>query len=255
MQKIEQIENIFSNIFLTVLKKENPKLLNYILINIYNLYEIANKQNNTIALNLWDDISIDFFKAIKILSSHPDFKKSLIYNFHIALCENQKIKDENGKEKIVNSFDLRYYSMRAFAALRQNESGLVSDYDRRYTVPMLYRGITNCLDNEIYQNQTKQELIIELCYFIKILVDSGEKEALKNLYFNYGKQNYPEYYKISFVAIMVYLYYVSRRESLVADKPVKKHSEEIIKENQSIIKYIFHTIGFAEIIKKHFKFM
>ncbi|MBE6899726.1 MAG: hypothetical protein E7479_03555 [Ruminococcaceae bacterium] len=251
--KIEQIENIFVNIFTSVLKKENPKLLNYILINIYDLYEIANEQNNTIVLNLWDDISFDFFKAIKILLSYPEFKKGLIYRFHAVLCDNQKIETKNGKEKILNCFDLKYYSMRAFAALRQNESGLVLDSDRRYTIPMLYRGIIDSLDDKLYENQTKRELVIELCYFIKILVDSGEKEALKKLYFNSGRQNYPEYYKISFVAIMAYLYYVSRRECLVADKPVKKHSEEIIKENQSVIKYIFQTIDFAEVIKNHFK--
>lgn len=242
---LNQLEKTTTETLIHILRKNDSELIVIALGHLLKLYEIANNNKFPVVLNLWDSIIYEYFNAIKELSKTQLDDTGVFGKIHQQIYNNIQFKTIEDKVLPLNGADLRYYSSWVYSAITHSRSG--DSFNLEDVAKRLYDNIVilSKIKNGVSENH-KLILRDELCVFAKTLIDNCDVDTVGKLYFDncsYGSME--EYEELSLLIVLVYLYYLACRESLVDDER-KTAAQEIIKSNIVTIKNFFSRVNFVK---------
>lgn len=241
-------EKILRDLFLKLLDKKERCMDNIdIYLHIEQVISLLDK-NKITTFTFWDTFSIEFFRSITLELVDKDILEILIRIrnglYKILLFDDQR--------RQCNNFRLSYYSSRVF-----NEIAKEKHKESEKFGLMLYNNIKNYVaysarENE-FDDEIKQIEINELIYLVKTFIDNEEKDVITNAFFNDIKDlsfvdnvRFLEFY----YCILIYIYYLAERESIISEKFKKLASKLLQEEKRSISIFISHNFD-MKIINKH----
>ncbi len=250
----KQISDIVADALEKVSYQHNSKRSNDCLLFIAELYEIANKGEVPLKLDIWECNSKNYFRALKDLTYEQLRDDYVYYRMHTQLYKNL----ESYSNKDVSGNILRYYSSWVYFALLDN--------DNRFDV-----NERKCLQKEIYEQSyvklfygttAKTDssignlLLSELCNLNKLIIDKGHTKTIKeNLFKHYRYGQNSTYHDVLLIVTLIYLYYLSSREKYVEGKDIQKSAQLILEENKSIIRHFYYRMDLVAVVKEYYQYI
>ncbi|MBD5104257.1 MAG: hypothetical protein HDT47_05280 [Ruminococcaceae bacterium] len=258
-QLLEEIELVISDLFINLYEKKKSDTIVIILDFICDCYKISNSKKFIVALSIWDNISTEFFKSMKLISEEQMYNSTWFYQFHSHLFYNKKIIIVDNKERSLNCFGLKYYTSSIYYALIKNNSSY-AQFNRKKLVNFLYEDLKDLLfySQDQIDKKKKTEILREFCEFIKTLIEEGETEILNNRFFNwfgYRDKDKMDEYQVMFITSCVYLYYLACREDLIKGTETQKNAIEILNSNKGKIKDFLYYIYLPDFLSKNLSFV
>lgn len=262
-ETVKNLENILGNLFKDFYIRNSTETNIKILSCIYRFYEIANKdENNIIPLDIWYNTYHEYFNALdkfnyNQLTDHPKFNFEL---YRAQLIKNRVIEaNEEGNLIQKNGYGLEYYSYYIYDSVLNNSDRKLTNEQIDYLKKRIYGNIYSDLffrfDREQFKNE-KYLLLTEFCYLIRLFIEKGESDFLNTQYFSELKcGNNRSCFSVSFVISMIYIYYVTQRESLYNGKEEKLNACEVLKKSRGIFKDLIYYIDLKWIMENHYKFL
>lgn len=235
---VEQLSTIVCNSFEKLSYKHNGQNNNQCLLLICSIYRIANKSaESPLHLDIWDRIVEEFIRSLKDISYEQLKDGFAYYALHKELYKNLKGRTE----KEVFSSNLKYYSCWVYSNLIKGDSQLKNS--ERID---LCESIYEMLSLDLYYSpdltsEVKTLLIHELCNLHKVMIDNNDCASVKRYFFDKLKYNYEKSEQsIVCVITLIYLYYLSSRESLVEGSTLQENAKAIISENSDSCQYFYY---------------
>ena len=255
---IKNIETIISDVFIDISNKKLSESATILLDYIYDLYTFSNLQENPVPLTIWDSVSREFFKSMKLLAEEQLYNSNFFYGLHQQLYKNQKYTCSEDKVKFINGFDLKNYNIWIYYTLIVNNSSKPDQYDQKKLTKLLYSDLYSLLfysdlkDDEV----KKEEILSEYCRFIKALIDENDYNILATEFFNdFHYHNKSNDYQIIFIIACIYLYYISCREELVNGKDIQANAKHILEYSRDTIEDILMHIDFKEFVPQNLSYI
>lgn len=257
---IDSIGELYVQAFSDSVKIEDNKLSIYILNNIIDLYDYSSIKENTIPLQIWDNMNNSYFKLLKNLSYFEleENKHDLITKFRKLLYKTQIRDDSDSNNKLLNHFNLNTFSNNLYESIllrhKQKFSTDEIDYLSEYVFELSFY-------NLVYSKNTIKEfqldiVFVEFINLLKLFIEDGRANVLENCYFskiNYHIRN--KYVGISFVIACIYMYYLGYREYIVKDKSKQINGVGLTDIIITRVKQIFRNIKFNEIAESQRNFI
>lgn len=250
---IPRLEDVIVEIFCKAIRQHNPPLTNKMLGYINDIYSLANTNEVAIVtLDLWDRINREYYKALQDLADEHIRENAPFYGLHRELYRNLAGKSDS---KTQDSY-LMYFASWAYSAL------ITKKTDMDATVKsMTKRRIYEMIAHQLLYNSTEDSNEIrllqvqELCQLLRIAIDSGDTELFKNHFFkNYKYRAKDEYFKLSFLITLTYLYYLAAREKIEFGEKAQANARMIIQENRQAISYFYEYMDVLDTVRTHREF-
>ena len=252
---IEQLSTIICDAFEKTTHKHNGARNNQFLLMICDIYKIANKPEDApLHLSIWDRISDDFFKALKDVSY-----EHLREDFAYYILHNELYKNMRGRslDEIQNS-SLKYYSCWIYSIFSDENSRLNKNELKRETKSVYDMASISLKYGSDFKDEIeiKKLLTIELCNLHKVMIDNGDIEGLKNHFFHFIRHELNKSEQsLVYIITLIYLYYLSARESLAEGKPLQEFAKKIIEDNRTNIEYFYYHLDLINIAKTQLPFI
>ena len=247
----EEIILIASDSLETVSQQHNSKKSNDCLLFISELYSIANQGEIPLYIDLWENNTKAFFRALKDLTYeqlrdnyvHQKMRKNLYENI-------LKQTDENGHGSL-----LKYYSSWVFSVLFSEDNKL-SKHEAQLLQKSIYESVYNSLllgSMAKSSSEVAKLMLIEVCNLHKCIIDNGYTTVLQEEFFKNSRyrSNYV-HHNVILIVTLIYVYYLSCREKLVQGKDIQRNANAIIEENKKIIRNYHHYIDLKAVIKEFY---
>ncbi len=245
------VADAFNKITLKNSSQKSTEILNF----ICEIYKIANKnKEKPLHLDVWYNIRENYFRCIKELNFEQIIDNGACFILHGELCKN--LQGENA-EQLENS-DLKYYSGWLYSVLIEKGQMLNENEKRRITRDiydilhgtLFYRNFSS--SNEYLSNLLTQEM----CNFLKHLIDCGDSESIKKLFFEHARHDLGNKYgQIIFIVIVLYLYYLAARESMIEGKELQTLSRKILSENNNKIAFFYLHVDIYKFLSGNLVFV
>ena len=252
---IEQLSSIVCDAFEKTTHKHNGSKNNQCLLMICDIYKIANTPEEApLHLSIWDKIVDDFFRGIKDINYEQLREDFAYYTLHNELYKNLRGRDLN---QIQNS-SLKYYSSWIYSIFSDDNSRLSKSELKRETKAVYEMASVLLYYGSSFQNEAaiKEIMIAELCNLHKVMIDKGDVEGLREHFFHLIRYelNKPEQSTV-YVVTLIYLYYLSARESLTEGKAIQENAKKIIEVNHANIEYFYYHLDLINIAKTKLPFI
>ena len=255
-ETLETIQNLYTQSFIDTVKLEDNKLSIHILDNIIKVYESSTKDEDIVPLTIWDQIEQSYFILLRNLSLFEiqENKHRIITEFRKILYKNSSI---NQKGKLINHFNLEYFSHNSYSNIVSHKGLKLSNYESESITEYLF-GLSFydiAYNNKQFEEYQNEILFNELINIIKLLIEDGQSEVLDNCFItkiHYYKNSYIE---LAFVISCVYMYYLGYREEIVKNKPKQKNSIELINTIITRLRRIIKNIDYITIAKTKRKYI
>ncbi len=233
---INQLSSSISDIFEIIAKTKDTYKINDAIIFICDIYDIANKNpDSPFYLQIWNNISRTYFNSIKLLSYDQLREDDVVWSLRYKLYKNiAKRTEEQLKE-----CDLRMYSPWLCYALCSQTERFSSDEIKnikKRTYNNAYYSATH-----VDSNKGVNDLYLkEICRLHKYFIDSCDEEIITELFFeeltsSINNDNSRTIYLVT----VIYLYYLSVRESMINGKDLQKCAKNILNKNHNINAFFF----------------
>lgn len=248
----KSINQLMSDIISVLIEnKDSTKIIEYIEM-VYQIYHQANQSQNKVSLKLWDDISYEFYSALRLVDVT---QTNHLLHLHNELFENQSIvivKNEhnldNSEErvKIANGYDLDSYGAQLIYAAALNKEDINQRSYYRFLGDVILV-ISNSIaksssfsmnkstlnQQEIRITEYQQEIrLTELCKAYKALIENHESKIIKEYAFD-NYRNDVDDVNVALLVLLIYLYYL-KIESLT-NEGTRNVVDYIIDENKTRI--------------------
>lgn len=251
---IEPLIKTVIEVFGKTLEQHNSIRTNDMLAYINELYVLANSnQSHVVSIDLWEQIYYEYYKALQDLTDEHIKEKAYYRVLHQELYKNLGAKSD---EEIQNNH-LKLFSSWAYSALFTKQLGMDTSTKtvtkrRLYEmteIPLLY-------DKNDARISIKMLQVQELCNLLRATIDAGDCDFF-NEYFikNYQYHTRNEYFELSLIIMLIYLYYLSSRETIASGKKAQETAREILQANRNAISYFYDNIDILEAVKKHKEFI
>lgn len=249
----EQIVNIAADGFDKVACLHNHlKSVGYLEF-ICDLYDVANeKEDAPLRITLWPQIDTSFFKVLEELQyeylrdNYPHLK------LHSRIHKNLvgASVDELKASALQHYLGWVYYTLFADStAFRDKDSD-------RLKKSLFQHAYFRVVGNKSESSELEQVTIIELCYLNKAAIDTGDVDALTKYYFKRFQYSSDESHDIVCLITVIYLYYLSCRETLVNEKAIQRNAKDILLQNKSIVSnFLDHNLPLSAILSSHYPFI
>lgn len=248
-----RIAQIIANAFSKIVRQNNSLETNDCLLVICELYEIANRGEKPLHLDLWDTIFRDFFKALENLTYEQLRDDGVFVKLHRELYKNLIGRDS----AYIENSNLKYYSAWTYNTIIKERKTHIQD--KEYIKSRIYDNVYFSLMNEKFinaENGIKTLLIAELSFLNKSMIDAGDiasvKKVLKEKAFY---KNRKTEYGVVLLMIVIYLYYLSSREGLVQEKEKQNNAKLIINENKRFFEHFYYEIDLLKIVEEYYDFI
>lgn len=247
-----RIAQIIANAFSKIVRLTNSLETNDCLLVICELYEIANRGEKPLHLDLWDTIFRDFFKALENLTYEQLRDDGVFVKLHRELYKNLIGRDS----AYIENSNLKYYSAWTYNTIFKDRETHIQDEE--YIKSRIYDNVYYSLMSEKFtnaENGIKTLLIAELSFLNKTMIDAGDnvsvKKVLKKAFYRNGKTEY----SVVLLMIVIYLYYLSSREGLVQEKEEQNNAKLIINENKRFLEHFYYDIDLLKIVEEYYDFI
>lgn len=250
---INQLSHAIGDIFEKTVKRHDSRSTYDSILFICDIYDIANKKVNApLYLKIWEYISALYFAGIKDLT-FEQLKDEYIYRKlrrklygNITTRSSQQLAECN----------LKFYSARLCSALFSNADKFSSDEIKRIKSEV-YETAYYCAVSKDEPNEAIQDIYVkEVCYLHKYFIDNCDGDAITNFYFtklSYTRSN-SDAIKI-YLITLIYLYYLSSREPLVNDTPIKACALKILETNEDVNCCFYFDLNILQITKEMYKYI
>ena len=251
---IEHLIRAVIEVFSKTLEQHNPIRINEMLAYINELYILANSnQSHVVSIDLWEQIHYEYYKALQDLTDEHIKEKAYYRVLHHELYKNL---DTDSNEEIQNNY-LKQFSSWTYSALFTKHPGMDASTKtvtkrRLYEmteIPLLY-------DKNDTRISIKMLQVQELCNLLRTTIDAGDCDFFNEHFikdYQYHTRN--EYFELSLIIMLIYLYYLSSRETIVSGKKAQETAQEILQANKNAISYFYDNINILEAVKKHKEFI
>lgn len=256
------LENIITGLFVNFYIQNGAETNIRILSCINKFYEVANEdKNNIIPLTIWDNTYIEYYQVLEELNygqinNHPKFNFEY---YRFELIKNRSF-EYNDKNELIqkNAFNLENYSYWLYNSILNNKREFskeqidnLKEKIYKYIYLDLFYRKTNANQKNIKYIKLK-----EFCYLIKLLIENGDSEFLMKEYFSKSKyHNNRNYFNISIVISMIYIFYLTQKEYLIRGKNEQKNAYAVLNKSKKIFNHLIYSIDLKWIIENHYDFI
>lgn len=248
---IEQLSKMVCDAFEKTSYKHNGQRINYCLLQICEIYKIANENEDApLHLNIWNKIVRDIFRALKDIDFEQHRDDFAYYQLRIQLYKNLKGREE----KEINESNLKYYSSWIYSTLlsknnkfaKEEQTYIKRDIYQMVDMPLFY-GTFNVGEENI-----NKLLVLEMCNLHRSMIDNGDFEGLKKLFFKNLHYN-SEKIQLSliFTITILYLYYLSSRERLIKGQELQEFARKILSDNHDAIKSFYYYVDIQKVVNEY----
>lgn len=250
---IGKLEDVIVEIVCKAIRQHNPSLTNKMLVYINDIYLLANTNEEAVVeLDLWDRIHREYYKALQDLTDEHIRENASFFGLHHELYRN--LAGKSGP-KTQDSYIMCFASW-AYSAL------IAKKTDMDVTVKAITkRRIYEMVAHQLLYNRTgdndeiKLLQVRELCQLLRAAVDSGDAELFTDHFFkNYKYHAKDEYYRLSFLITIAYLYYLAAREKIESGEKVQANARAILQENRQAIGYFYDYMDVLNTVRTHREF-
>lgn len=249
---INQLSNSISDIFEKIVKTKDSHKINDALIFLCDIYDIANKNaDSPFYLKIWNNISRTYFNGIKCLSYDQLQEDGACWCLRGKLYKNIA----NRTEKQLRECNLRMYSSWLCYALSSQIERFSPDeikeikkitYNSAYytaTLVDISKGV-----NDIY--------LKEICCLHKYFIDKCDEQSINELYFEeFSDCINNDHSRTIYLVTLIYLYYLSERETLIDGKDIQKCAKNILNKNRNTNLFFFYNMNIPDIIKASYTYI
>jgi len=243
---IHQLSNSISDIFELIVKTEDAHKINDAIIFLCDIYDIANNNTDSpVYLQIWNNISRTYFNGIKFLSYDQLREDGACWHLRDKLYKNIA----NRTEEQLKECDLRMYSSWLCYAL--------SSQTERFSLDEI-KNIKKRTYNSAYYSAThmhsskavKDVYLKEICRLHKYFIDECDEQSLTELYFEeHCSRINDDNSRIIYLVTLIYLYYLSERESLIEGRDLQKCAKNILIKNHNTNSFFFYHMNIPDITK------
>lgn len=250
---IVKLEDVIVEIFCKAIRQHNPPLTNKMLEYINDIYLLANTNEDAVVeLDLWGRIQREYYKALQDLTDENIRENASFFVLHRELYRN--LDGKSGEKKQDSS--IMYFASWVYSALIAKKTDMdarVKSLTKRRIYEMsahqlLYNSVGDRKEIKLLQTQ-------ELCQLLRTAIDSGDTELFKDCFFkNYKYRTKDEYFRLSFLITITYLYYLAAREKIGSDEKAQAAARMILKENRQAIGYFYDYMDVLNTVRTHREF-
>ena len=251
---IEHLIRTVIEVFSKTIEQHNSIRTNDMLTYINELYVLANSnQGRVVPIDLWEQIHYEYYKALQDLTDEHINEKACYRVLHKELYRNL----ETGSDGEIQNNYLKFFSSWTYSALFSKQPGMDSTTKsvtkrRLYEmteIPLLY-------DKEQSRVSIKMLQVQELCNLLRTTIDAGDCELFnKHFIKNYQYHTRNEYFELVLIITLIYLYYLSSRETIASGKEAQETARKILQDNKNTISYFYDNISILEAVEKHKEFI
>ncbi|OOP74671.1 hypothetical protein [Clostridium beijerinckii] len=223
-----QFQEVCTNLCEKIFMQEKSNQIYLCLNFIYEIYKECNEHNNDdnqyIFFTFLDDIYRELINSLRKIKYEIISSKYIIEKIHKELYKNLYFEKEKAESSyyLKNNYFLKMYSSfiyhEFFILNKQNNSEENISKVKHY----LYENLKNIIEYDTYkyfQEEKKEMAYDEICNYFKILIDNFDEDALEDIFFDsfLDIYSFKEYRIRGIFIIVIYLYYLLEKESLVDD--------------------------------------
>lgn len=249
---INQLTNSISDIFELLVKTQDSYKINDAMIFICDIYDIANEKLNTpFYLKIWENISRTYFNGLKYLSYDHLREDGACWSLRFKLYQN--ISNRTG-EQLKDSDLIMYSSWLCYALCSKSNRFSPEEIKniKRRTYKNAYISATILTDNP----GVNDVYIKEICRLHKYFIDQFDEDSINELYFeelhcSINDSNSRTIYLVT----LIYLYYLSSRETMLEGKDLQKCARNILNQNHNINAFFFYHINVLDTAKTAYNYI
>ena len=249
---INQLTNSISDVFEIIVKTQDSYKINDATIFLCEIYDVANKDTNfPFYLQIWENISRTYFNGIKCLTYDQIREDGACWKLRYKLYQNIA----NRTDEELKECDLRMYSSwLCYALCSKNKRFSAEEIKniKKRTYLNAYHSATHttCSKgvNDVY--------IKEVCRLHKYFIDECDEESINELYFEELHSNINDNNsRTIYLVTLIYLYYLSSRESLIEGKDLQKCAQSVLKSNHGTNAFFFYHMNIPDAAKESYKYI
>ena len=248
-----QISNIVSDSFEKLTYLHNSLKSSTYLSFICDLYDVANERETApLRLQIWPQIDEPFFRALgdlqfeQLRDEYPHLKlHSKVYKNLVGASADD-----------IKTSTLSHYLGWVYYALFSGSRDFLEKESSRLKESLFRHAYFYLVGNKTFSYELKETSLVDLCYLNKAAIDLGDTQSLTKHYFNNFKYSNHDAEDVSCLISIIYLYYLSCRESAVKGKALQQNAQELLDKNKSIITtFLDHNLSLATVTSSQYSFI
>lgn len=249
---IKQLTNSISDVFEIIVKTQDSYKINDAIIFICEIYDVANKNmNSPFYLQIWENIRRTYFNGIKCLTYDQLREDCTCWELRHELYQNIA----NLTEEELKEYDLRMYSSWLCYALCSKNKRF-SHEEIKNIKKKTYRDAYSSATYTTCSGYVNDVYLKEVCNLHKYFIDECDEESINELYFKeFHSRTNNTNSRIIYLVTLIYLYYLSSRESLIDGKDLQKCAKSILENNHSTNAYFFYHMNILDATKESYKYI
>lgn len=243
---INQLSNSISDIFEMIVKTKDAYKINDAVIFLCDIYDLANKNpDSPFYLQIWNNIGPTYFNGLKFLSYDQLREDGACWHLRSKLYKNIS----NRTEEQLKECDLRMYSSRLCYALCSKTESFSPEEIKN----IKKKTYNSAFYSAIYTDTSKginDVYIKEICRLHKYFIDEFDEESINELYFEeLSSSTNNVNSRTIYLVTLIYLYYLSARETMLNGKDLQKCAKNILDKNHNINAFFFHHMNIPDTTK------
>lgn len=242
----EKWENGLAEIFADAFKKTRGMNLKMVFSYFESVYKtISNEFYKPEEVALWDKISIEFFIALKVYDVEDIEDLSIFSSIRreVYKCQYCRIEDD---EIHRNNHSIDYLFNRIYYVILSNKNK-VANLNKSIIVRTL-KDYYDCIYRDIKNSKNKEItpiLMNEFRNYTKLLIDNREGKVLEKTLVSqlkiYPRNTMNDELTAHYLTIIIYLFYLAKREVLVEEEQKEFAKNIFMKIRQVVSEFLLFT--------------
>lgn len=249
---IDQLSNSISDVFEKIVKTQDSYKVNDAIVFIDDIYDIANKESDSpFYLQIWENISRAYFNGLKYLSYDQLREDGACWRLRYKLYQNMANRTN---EQLKDSDLIMYSSWLCYALCSKTNRFSPEEIKniKRKTYRNAYISATVLTNNP----GVNDVYIKEICHLHKYFIDQFDEESINELYFEELHSNINDYNsRTIYLVTLIYLYYLSSRETMLEGKDLQKCAQNILNKNRNTNAFFFYHIDVLDTAKTAYNYI
>lgn len=251
------LDSLLARIYKSLLVSNDEAKIESFISMMCDIYQEANAKQEKICLRLWDGLSWDYYRSLRIIDL---FKRENFQNvqlLYFCLYGNQVIKEsqiDNQEKKYepINCQDLSSYATQVYYGVYTKKSHIENNNTNYKEYLCIIRSIIEeigyRLEDKKLIDYQKNNILKELSLLYRYLIYNGEFDAIQKYVFHY-EHYHNKRKRLAVLIALIYIYYLKTEP--ITPEEILRNTDEIINQNRANIHHVllYSDISSQEIIK------